>query len=97
MGRCRPLSDTNLSTKWDILTNEARKVLKLGKKIGLQIEGNEEDVVKELAVDRDVYPEEVLDPEMRFDAGLVCSKGSGKCSFCSLVGNAFSSWYVKGE
>ncbi|KAK8485566.1 hypothetical protein V6N12_046801 [Hibiscus sabdariffa] len=51
MGRCRPLSDTNLSTKWDILTNEARKVLKLGKKIGLQIEGNEEDVGRGLLIE----------------------------------------------
>ncbi|KAK9042035.1 hypothetical protein V6N11_017118 [Hibiscus sabdariffa] len=49
MGRCRPLSDTDVLTKCDILTKETQKVLKLGKKIELQIEGNGEDVVKELA------------------------------------------------
>ncbi|KAK8640282.1 hypothetical protein V6N13_008041 [Hibiscus sabdariffa] len=45
----RLLSDSDLSIRWDILTKKARKTLKLGKKIGLWIDGNEEEVVKELA------------------------------------------------
>ncbi|KAK8527664.1 hypothetical protein V6N12_054869 [Hibiscus sabdariffa] len=44
----RSLSDSDLSSRWDILTKKARKMLKFGKKIGLQILGNEEEVVEEL-------------------------------------------------
>ncbi|KAK8975372.1 hypothetical protein V6N11_057466 [Hibiscus sabdariffa] len=44
----RSLSDSDLSSRWDILTKKARKTLKFGKKIGLQIVGNEEEVVEEL-------------------------------------------------
>ncbi|KAK9001425.1 hypothetical protein V6N11_083209 [Hibiscus sabdariffa] len=44
----RSLSDSDLSSRWDILTKKARKTLKFSKKIGLQIVGNEEEVVEEL-------------------------------------------------
>ncbi|KAK8583710.1 hypothetical protein V6N12_067970 [Hibiscus sabdariffa] len=42
------LSDYDLAGKWNLKTREARKVLKLGKWRGMQIVGNEQEVVKEL-------------------------------------------------
>ncbi|KAK9016373.1 hypothetical protein V6N11_078874 [Hibiscus sabdariffa] len=40
------LSDSDLAARW-ALTKEAKKSLKLGKKLGIQVVGDEQDVVKE--------------------------------------------------
>ncbi|KAL4310802.1 hypothetical protein GQ457_01G033160 [Hibiscus cannabinus] len=44
----RSLSDSDLATRREILTKEAKKTLKLGKKLGMQIVGCEQEVVREL-------------------------------------------------
>ncbi|KAK8600560.1 hypothetical protein V6N12_050413 [Hibiscus sabdariffa] len=46
----RSLSDSDLTTRWSATTKEAMKTLKLGNKIGMQIEGGELEVVRELAL-----------------------------------------------
>ncbi|KAL4367062.1 hypothetical protein GQ457_05G033920 [Hibiscus cannabinus] len=45
----RSLSDSDLATRWNAATKEARKVLKLGKRLGMEIIGDEQEVVKEIA------------------------------------------------
>ncbi|KAL4290371.1 hypothetical protein GQ457_14G024220 [Hibiscus cannabinus] len=45
----RSLSDSDLATRWNAATNEARKVLKLGKRLGMGIIGDEQEAVKEIA------------------------------------------------
>ncbi|KAL4333268.1 hypothetical protein GQ457_07G010490 [Hibiscus cannabinus] len=44
----RSLSDSDLAAKWVSATKEAKKTLKLEKKLGVQVVGDEQDVVKEL-------------------------------------------------
>ncbi|KAK8628469.1 hypothetical protein V6N13_064176 [Hibiscus sabdariffa] len=39
----RSLSDSDLTARWDVLTREVRKALELGKTIGLQIVGDDEE------------------------------------------------------
>ncbi|KAL4388911.1 hypothetical protein GQ457_09G014360 [Hibiscus cannabinus] len=39
----------DLATRWNAATNEARKVLKLGKRLGMGIIGDEQEAVKEIA------------------------------------------------
>ncbi|KAK8557906.1 hypothetical protein V6N12_010129 [Hibiscus sabdariffa] len=44
----RSLSDSDLAARWVAATKEAKKTLKLGKKFGVQVVRDEQDVVKEL-------------------------------------------------
>ncbi|KAL4388053.1 hypothetical protein GQ457_09G007190 [Hibiscus cannabinus] len=44
----RSLSDVDLLTRQDILAREARKTLQLGKSLGMEIHGDEEEVIREL-------------------------------------------------
>ncbi|KAL4279935.1 hypothetical protein GQ457_03G001440 [Hibiscus cannabinus] len=46
----RSLSDSDLMVRWDVLTREARKTLKLGKSLGMKIIGDEEEVVRDIAL-----------------------------------------------
>ncbi|KAL4310381.1 hypothetical protein GQ457_01G002430 [Hibiscus cannabinus] len=54
----RSLSDSDLLARRDILIKEARETLKLGKKVGMQILGDEQEVVNEL-LGSDVDPSTV--------------------------------------
>ncbi|KAK8515860.1 hypothetical protein V6N12_016166 [Hibiscus sabdariffa] len=45
----RSLSDSDLVHRWKVLTKKAKKGLALGKRLGAEIEGNEEGAVRELA------------------------------------------------
>ncbi|KAK9002981.1 hypothetical protein V6N11_060555 [Hibiscus sabdariffa] len=45
----RSLSDSDLVYRWEVLTKKAKKALALGKRLGAEIEGNEEGAVRELA------------------------------------------------
>ncbi|KAL4271766.1 hypothetical protein GQ457_13G029460 [Hibiscus cannabinus] len=45
----RSLSESDLEVRWALATKEARKVLALGKNIGMQIVGDEQEVINELA------------------------------------------------
>ncbi|KAK8569712.1 hypothetical protein V6N13_046758 [Hibiscus sabdariffa] len=44
----RSLSDPDLKARWDFCTNEAKRALKVGKDLGIQIRGDENEVVDEL-------------------------------------------------
>ncbi|KAL4313288.1 hypothetical protein GQ457_01G032420 [Hibiscus cannabinus] len=44
----RSLSDSDLAARWVSATKEAKKTLNLGKKLGVQVVGDEQDVVNEL-------------------------------------------------
>ncbi|KAL4297267.1 hypothetical protein GQ457_12G031290 [Hibiscus cannabinus] len=44
----KSLSDSDIKSRCSILIKEAREVLKLGKKIGVEIVGDENEVVQEL-------------------------------------------------
>ncbi|KAL4369166.1 hypothetical protein GQ457_05G034750 [Hibiscus cannabinus] len=46
----RSLSDSDLHAKWVLATKEAKESLKLGKKLGMKIQGNESEVVRELTL-----------------------------------------------
>ncbi|KAK9008863.1 hypothetical protein V6N11_080340 [Hibiscus sabdariffa] len=46
----RSLSDYDLTDRWTIAIKEARKAIELGKSLGVQIEGDESEVVRDLAV-----------------------------------------------
>ncbi|KAK8573743.1 hypothetical protein V6N13_009831 [Hibiscus sabdariffa] len=46
----RSLSDSDIKARVSTLVNEARQIVKLGKKIGVQIVGNEDDVIQELVL-----------------------------------------------
>ncbi|KAL4318899.1 hypothetical protein GQ457_18G023820 [Hibiscus cannabinus] len=66
----RSLSESDLEVRWALATKEARKVLALGKNIGMQIVGDEQEVINELAnleeeVRRLWYDDEV---DFRFSA-----------------------------
>ncbi|KAL4366749.1 hypothetical protein GQ457_05G026460 [Hibiscus cannabinus] len=45
----RSLSDSDLVHRWELSIKEARKALNLGKSLGIKIEGNEDEAVRELA------------------------------------------------
>ncbi|KAL4369203.1 hypothetical protein GQ457_05G027280 [Hibiscus cannabinus] len=45
----RSLSNSDFVARWIVATREARKALKLGKRLGMEIIGDEQEVVKELA------------------------------------------------
>ncbi|KAL4295855.1 hypothetical protein GQ457_12G032140 [Hibiscus cannabinus] len=45
----RSLSDSDLKARWDHCISEAKRTLKVGKDLGIQIRGNENEVVEELA------------------------------------------------
>ncbi|KAK8655844.1 hypothetical protein V6N13_108410 [Hibiscus sabdariffa] len=45
----RSISDSDLVHRWELSTMEARKALTLGKSLGIQIEGNEDEAVREIA------------------------------------------------
>ncbi|KAK8628044.1 hypothetical protein V6N13_063756 [Hibiscus sabdariffa] len=46
----RSLSDLDLMVMWNVLTREERKMLKLGKSLGMKIVGDEEKVVRDIAL-----------------------------------------------
>ncbi|KAK8508031.1 hypothetical protein V6N11_073539 [Hibiscus sabdariffa] len=46
----RSLSDSDLQTRWKCAKSEAKKSLELGKKLGMKIQGSEEEVVRELTM-----------------------------------------------
>ncbi|KAK8999283.1 hypothetical protein V6N11_070459 [Hibiscus sabdariffa] len=45
----RSLSDSDLVYCWELSIKEAKKALSLGKSLGVQIDGDEEEAVRELA------------------------------------------------
>ncbi|KAL4333614.1 hypothetical protein GQ457_07G001300 [Hibiscus cannabinus] len=45
----RSLSDSDLVSRWEFQKREARKVLSLGKRLGVQIIGDEEQAVEDIA------------------------------------------------
>ncbi|KAL4383355.1 hypothetical protein GQ457_15G025870 [Hibiscus cannabinus] len=62
------LSDSDLLARRDILIKEARETLKLGKKVGMQILGDEQEVVNEL-LGSDVDPSTTVFWELNFSGG----------------------------
>ncbi|KAL4284387.1 hypothetical protein GQ457_16G026650 [Hibiscus cannabinus] len=44
------LTDSDMWYRWELLTKKARKTLKIGKKLGVQIEGDEREAIKDLAL-----------------------------------------------
>ncbi|KAL4339722.1 hypothetical protein GQ457_08G036010 [Hibiscus cannabinus] len=46
----RSISDSDLHAKWVLATKEAKESLKLGKKLGMKVQGNESEVVRELTL-----------------------------------------------
>ncbi|KAL4283199.1 hypothetical protein GQ457_16G029250 [Hibiscus cannabinus] len=45
----RSLSESDLVQHWEIVSKKAKKALEVGKSLGIEIDGNEEEVIKELA------------------------------------------------
>ncbi|KAL4273577.1 hypothetical protein GQ457_13G001680 [Hibiscus cannabinus] len=85
----RSLSYSDFAARWDAATREARKALKLGKRLGMKIVGDEQEVVKELARlevaangirerDEFVSCKEVLDPyKLKECKGRILSRHGG--------------------
>ncbi|KAK9041519.1 hypothetical protein V6N11_016616 [Hibiscus sabdariffa] len=46
----RSLSDSDLTARWNAAIKEARKAIELGKSLGMQIEGDESEAVREIAL-----------------------------------------------
>ncbi|KAK8526602.1 hypothetical protein V6N13_027451 [Hibiscus sabdariffa] len=87
----RSLSDSDLTARWDVLTREVRKALELGKTIGLQIVGDDEEK-KSAAPEGDNKSTTRVAPHV----GWCSSIAGGPCKVALLTGGGWAGSNVGG-